>query len=1006
MGPRPEAQPAPGPRSGAITFEALAEIAVGATARVDLCRVLQPHPRAGQLLAVKRLHPHIAEDPTFANQFFDEAWMTASLRHPNVVEVAGWGTDEQGTYLAVELVQGVSLLRLMKTIFETGEAFTERMVVYIASRICKGLAAAHALTAPNGELLHLVHRDLTPGNILVGFNGEVKIADFGMAKAKQRLTKTLTGMRKGEPTYMAPEQAQRDDIDARADLFSLGVMLFELFAGRRPWIAKSDFDMVQITLREPPADLRELRPKIDKELVNVVNRCLEKDPASRFQSANEIAARFDEWLSVHGYQDGNEEALGRFVRRNAMRQMRWFERAIAGEMSPQKVGREAPPRVPTYTEHTGRPPLPTDERADTGSSTAKQLPPPPPAPSTVGPQAAPNPAAPLAAPRPIVPSRTPSAPLDPRAARAQNAVQQLKKLAPPVEPPRARKKVPSLDEDEDGDATDVELRYNPGGVAAPRELPRLVGEDDDETGEELPTLVQKDDPQIKALRAEVRAKNAKPPYVSPGAIVDEESDQRITEVKPEHRRGAVHDGAASGPKPRAAFGGAAPQGAAIADPESDLPTEPIKPGRKPPPAGHPADRPGAVRDQPADRSRDIRDDPTEAPTPIAVRGAPPQRSKGPPPRQVIPPSPDIPPRPFPAPQAAPAKIPPAPVPGRPKSIPAPPPPPTEARAERAARITARPPPPPSPVDPARVSQHDDVQVIDRAALQQVVLGSEESLIAEADRLAIEAVRRTEEAKAAQLRAERKAAAAKLASEAAMIAAEAVRLSRSAGLPVALKRLEEARQLEQAIQTGKLPVGDGSGPVRVGAPSVSTPPPAASATLMSGAPAASVPPSSFPISAPVSSFPAPQAVGVPASSSVAPAPYAPDQGGIVYPSVPPPAPPPSPMSITPPAASLPNGGARPSFAPPEPSGPHAVRPSFAPPEPTSAPMAMSQNAAPAAPFSQNPAPLAPAQRAPVVDPEAFQRSLKPSFLGAPGGAIAALAVIALLVVIVLVLLLAK
>src|SRR6185369_10415261 len=333
--------------AGAISFTVLAEIAVGATSRVDLCRALPPHPRKGQLLAVKRLHPHIAEDPAATNQFLDEVWMTASLRHPNVVEVAGWGNDEQGGYLAVELVQGVALARLMKTVFETGEVFSERMVVFIGSRLCRGLAAAHALRAPNGELLNLVHRDLTPGNVLVGFNGDVKIADFGLAKAKQRLTKTLTGMSKGEPTYMAPEQARADEIDARADLFSLGVMLFELFGGRRPWLAKSDFEMVQVTARDPPADLRELRPKIDRELIAIVNKCLEKDPATRFQSAALIADRLENWLSVHGYMEGNEEALGRFVRRNAMRQMRWFERAISGELAPKpKIGRQLPPRAP------------------------------------------------------------------------------------------------------------------------------------------------------------------------------------------------------------------------------------------------------------------------------------------------------------------------------------------------------------------------------------------------------------------------------------------------------------------------------------------------------------------------------------------------------------------------------------------------------------------------------------------------------------------------------------
>src|ERR1700733_8449450 len=135
--------------TGAISFVYLAEIAVGATARVDLCRATD-----GRLLAVKRLHPHIAEDPGFATQFLDEVWMTASLKHPNVVEVRGWGNDAQGAYLAVELVQGVSLSRLMKTVFDTGEVFTERMVVFIASHLCRGLDAAHALRAQNGEHLN------------------------------------------------------------------------------------------------------------------------------------------------------------------------------------------------------------------------------------------------------------------------------------------------------------------------------------------------------------------------------------------------------------------------------------------------------------------------------------------------------------------------------------------------------------------------------------------------------------------------------------------------------------------------------------------------------------------------------------------------------------------------------------------------------------------------------------------------------------------------------------
>ena len=324
-----------------VPFDVLAEIAFGVTARVDLARVLPPHLNAGQLVAVKRLHPHLASEPTVVNEFLDEVWLTASLKHPNVVEVAGWGSDEAGAYMVVELVQGVSLARLMKTTFDTGEIFSERMVVFLARSICRGLSAAHSLRARTGEPLSLVHRDLSPGNVLVGFAGEIKIADFGVAKAKQRLTKTMPGIAKGEVAYMAPEQALGEEIDARADIFSLGVILFELLSGKRPWKVTTVLDLVDRTAKEPPLDLRELRPKAHRELCEIVARCLQRDPSARYASAGEIEQRLSEWLLLHGYLEENEEALARFVRRNAMRQMRWFERAISGELAP-RVRAEAP----------------------------------------------------------------------------------------------------------------------------------------------------------------------------------------------------------------------------------------------------------------------------------------------------------------------------------------------------------------------------------------------------------------------------------------------------------------------------------------------------------------------------------------------------------------------------------------------------------------------------------------------------------------------------------------
>ncbi len=324
-----------------LVFELLAEIATGPTARVELCRVKSPERDKGKFCAVKRLHPHIAEDPQFQSMFIDEVWMTAALDHPNVVRVVGWGSDAEGTYLAVELIEGVSLARLMKTVFETREAFTERMVVFLGSQICAGLAAAHSLKALSGEHLSLVHRDLTPGNVLVGFDGRVMIADFGLAKAKQRVTKTLTGLLKGHPHYMAPEQATDGPIDGRADLFSLGVLLFELFTGRHPWSGGNELEIFHVMANEPPEDIISLRPKLDKELAIVVDRLLEKDPDRRYGSAEEVRAHLERWLDTHGYKEENAEAVARFVRRNAMRQQRWFERAVAGEFVSESVRAKA-----------------------------------------------------------------------------------------------------------------------------------------------------------------------------------------------------------------------------------------------------------------------------------------------------------------------------------------------------------------------------------------------------------------------------------------------------------------------------------------------------------------------------------------------------------------------------------------------------------------------------------------------------------------------------------------
>lgn len=322
--------------SSPLSFERVALLAVSNMARVELCRV-SGGERHGQLVAVKRLPASMAEEDEQRAMFRDEIWMTAALDHPNITKLLGWGEDDSGLYLAVEFVRGVSLARLWRTVLRTGEAFTERLVVYVASLICAGLEHAHALTSDEGEFLNLVHRDLTPGNILLSFEGDVKISDFGLAKAKQRVTSTAIGMTKGDPAYMSPEQVMGKELDGRSDIFTFGILLFELFAQRRPWAVNGVVDALEKIVNGTAPKLGDSCPKLDPALCSLVDRCLAREPEARFANVGEVKERLDEWLNLHGY-DENRETLGRFVRRNAMRQMRWLDRALAGELRIDEIG--------------------------------------------------------------------------------------------------------------------------------------------------------------------------------------------------------------------------------------------------------------------------------------------------------------------------------------------------------------------------------------------------------------------------------------------------------------------------------------------------------------------------------------------------------------------------------------------------------------------------------------------------------------------------------------------
>jgi serine/threonine-protein kinase len=236
--------------------------------------------------------------------FVDEARLAGLVRHPNVVGVSDVGEDEDGPYLIMDYVEGVSL---SKTIREIGGR--QSIPMQVALRICldvaMGLHAAHEVRSEDGTILHLVHRDVSPQNILIGFDGTVRVTDFGIAKALGNASQTNTGVLKGNMGYLSPEQLQFQEADRRSDFFSLGVTLYEMLSGARLYPNKDGFDGTRRILSEPPPDIGEVRSDVPPELVELLFEMLSKEPEARPPNALEIANRLEGILAPLIAEEGS-----------------------------------------------------------------------------------------------------------------------------------------------------------------------------------------------------------------------------------------------------------------------------------------------------------------------------------------------------------------------------------------------------------------------------------------------------------------------------------------------------------------------------------------------------------------------------------------------------------------------------------------------------------------------------------------------------------------------------
>ncbi len=253
-----------------------------------------------RFVAIKRLHPHLAKEQEFIQMFMDEARLAARLHHPNVVPILEIGVSDNHYYLVMEYIEGDTAGYLQVRAYNAGIRFPPSISIRIMLDTLTGLHAAHELADENGNLLNVVHRDVSPQNILVGVDGVSRITDFGVAKASARLTNTQAGQLKGKLAYMSPEQVKGGTVDRRADVFAAGTVLWEMLAGQRLFKADADAEtLFRVVAAEVPP-LSPVDPTIPAEVDAVLRRGLSREPKDCFQTAADFADALERAARAHG----------------------------------------------------------------------------------------------------------------------------------------------------------------------------------------------------------------------------------------------------------------------------------------------------------------------------------------------------------------------------------------------------------------------------------------------------------------------------------------------------------------------------------------------------------------------------------------------------------------------------------------------------------------------------------------------------------------------------------
>lgn len=284
-----------------------------------------------KVVAIKRILPSICKNKKFVTMFLDEARLSMHLAHANVVQVFDLGRSEDSYFIVMEFVDGYNLRRIFQRANEVGQRIPLKIALFIITEMLKGLGHAHELKDSSNRPLGIVHRDVSPANVLISKSGEVKLTDFGLAKAITQVELTDPGIVKGKFSYLSPEAIEGKRVDNRADIFSTGIVLWELLANRRLFLGRTEMETIEAIEKLDVPSLQLFNPEVTIDLENIIKRALERKPKKRFASAFEMGETISRYLFSRNLKVTSYD-LADYVRN-------LFEKtAMQGQTNQEKIG--------------------------------------------------------------------------------------------------------------------------------------------------------------------------------------------------------------------------------------------------------------------------------------------------------------------------------------------------------------------------------------------------------------------------------------------------------------------------------------------------------------------------------------------------------------------------------------------------------------------------------------------------------------------------------------------